>query len=137
MFRATIAAVAALMVASAAAAATGEPPRDFAGIRFGASPAQLRSQYGDLRRNPDSDRDYEVLQVQALREVEVKSPGAFDFYQGKLVGGQVMLSNSTAGYWLQKARTQYGQPDRCDYCEYPDMASAQWKWPDGTSVKVE
>jgi len=38
---------------------------------------------------------------------------------------------------LQKARVQYGQPDRCDYCEYPDMASAQWKWPDGASVKVE
>src|SRR2546429_8250412 len=29
-----------------------------------------------------------------------------------------------------------GQPDNCTYCDDPEMASARWRWPDGTSLSI-
>src|SRR5216683_3066510 len=101
-----------MICCGSANAATGASPRGFAGIPFGASVAQLRA-------------------------VNVKSPAAFDFYRGRLIGAQILLTTSTAPFWLENSKSNYGPPDTCTYCESPDMASAQWKWADGTSVLID
>jgi hypothetical protein len=54
------------------------------------------------------------------------------------VGGQILItSGSSAKYWLEQAIAKYGRPNDCTYCEYPDMATASWRWENGTVVKFD
>jgi hypothetical protein len=32
---------------------------------------------------------------------------------------------------------RYGQPDGCTYCSDPELATAKWNWPNGTTLKIE
>src|SRR5262249_29209074 len=87
-------------------------------------------------RNPDSDRTFQVYQVPALKGASVKTPGAFNIYQGRVVGGQILLDQNSARFWYEAMVTRYGKPDNCTYCEDPELVSATWNWGNGTRLKV-
>ncbi len=125
-----------LLANNAAPAASSSPPQDFAGVPLGSSLKELKSRYPEVSRNPDSDREFQVYQVPALREVRVKSPAAFQIYHGRVVGGQILLDSKNAGYWFDAMVSRYGPPDNCSYCNDPELAIAVWKWPNGASIKI-
>ena len=122
---------------SLALAATTNSPTSFAGIKFGSSVGQLKAAYPEATLNPDSDRTFLVYQVPELHGVTPKSPASFSFYDGKMVGAQILLGTASASYWLENSKQQFGAPDSCDYCDTADMASARWKWPNGTVATIE
>ncbi|HMD49114.1 MAG TPA: hypothetical protein VKG79_08445, partial [Bryobacteraceae bacterium] len=127
-----------LAPASLLAASEGRGPTEFAGVALGATVAEVRARYPEAKRNPDSDKDYQVYMVPAVKATEVKSAGAFSFYGARVVGGQILITNgSTAKYWLERAVAKYGPPDDCTYCDYPDMATASWNWSNGTVVRFD
>src|SRR5579864_8778000 len=117
-----------LLLASAALAADSAAPNDFGGVPLGASLQELKAQYPDASRNPDSDRHFQVYQVALLHGATIKSPGAFQIYQGHVVGGQVLLDSHNSQYWLDKMTARYGKPDGCTYCSDPESATAVWHW---------
>ncbi|HVN29946.1 MAG TPA: hypothetical protein VMT64_15725 [Candidatus Binataceae bacterium] len=126
-----------LALASLAIAASSMPPNEFDDIALGATLHELKARYPEASRNPDSDRHFQVYQVPALHGAEVKSPGAFQIYQGKVVGGQILLDSHNAQHWLDAMKARYGQPDSCTYCYDAEMATAVWHWDNGTSLKIE
>jgi hypothetical protein len=120
------------------AAGQGRGPAEVAGVALGATVAEMRARYPEAKRNPDSDKDYQVYMVPAVKASEVRSAGAFSFCRARVVGGQILITNgSTAKYWLDRAIANYGPPDDCTYCDYPDMATASWRWSDGTVVRFD
>ena len=127
----------ALLLPTLSAASSAPPPQTFAGVPFGATLKQVKARFPDASRNPDSDKQFEVYMVSDLRNPGVKSAAAFNLYRDRLIGGQILLSSSTAEYWLKDAQAKWGPPDSCTYCEYADMATARWRWPNGTSVVIE
>ena len=126
-----------LMLAGVALAADSSAPKDFGGVALGASLRELKAQYPEASRNPDSDRNYQVYQVPALHGASVKSPGAFQIYQGHIVGGQILLDTHNAQHWMDAMTAQYGKPDSCTYCDDPESATAVWHWDNGTVLKIE
>lgn len=126
-----------LMLASAALAADSTPPSDFANVALGASLHELKSRYPDASRNPDSDRHFQVYQVATLHGAGVKSPGAFQIYKGRVVGGQILLDPHNARHWFDATVARYGKPDSCIYCNDPELATAVWHWGNGTTLKIE
>jgi hypothetical protein len=126
-----------LMLAGVALAADSSAPKDFGGVALGASLRKLKAQYPEASRNPDSDRNYQVYQVPALRGASVKSPGAFQIYQGHIVGGQILLDTHNAQHWMDAMTAQFGKPDSCTYCDDPESATAVWHWDNGTVLKIE
>lgn len=112
------------------------PPSEFAGVALGTTVAQLKALYPEARRHPESDKDFTIYVVPELKGLGVKSPAAFSFYRGRLVGGQILLDSEVAAYWLDRMRSRYGPPDGCKYCDYPDMATARWRWPNGTTIAI-
>src|SRR5260221_12865944 len=117
-------------------AANSPPPTDFAGVSIGTSLRALKERYPEIRRNPDSDRQFQVYQVPALRGANVKTPGAFNIYQGRVIGGQILLDQNTARFWWDAMVTRYGKPDDCTYCEDPELVSATWMWGNGVRLRV-
>src|SRR5271157_614169 len=84
-----------------AAFAAGTPaPKEFGDVPLGASLLELKARYPEASRNPDSDRHFQVYQVPTLHGASVKSPGAFQIYQGRVVGGQILLDSHNAHYWF-------------------------------------
>jgi hypothetical protein len=126
-----------LALAGMALAADSAPPGDFGGVALGTSLHELKAQYPDASRNPDSDRHFQVYQVAALHGESIKSPGAFQIYQGRVVGGQILLDSHNAQHWLDAMTARYGKPDSCTYCYDAEMATAVWHWDNGTSLKIE
>src|SRR5579872_1894050 len=126
-----------LILASAALAADSAPPSDFGGVALGTSLHDLKARYPDASRNPDSDRHFQVYQVANLHGESIKSPGAFQIYQGRVVGGQILLDSHNAQHWLDAMTARYGKPDSCTYCYDAEMATAVWHWDNGTSLKIE
>ena len=124
-------------LAGLALAADSRPPSEFGGVSLGASLHELKSQYPDASRNPDSDRHFQVYQVAALKGESIKSPGAFQIYQGRVVGGQILLDSHNAQHWLDAMTARYGKPDSCTYCSDAELATAVWHWDNGTSLKIE
>src|SRR5258708_37744327 len=72
-------------------AASSPPPTDFAGVPIGTTLRDLKERYPEVRRNPDSDRQFQVYQVPVLKGANVKTPGAFNIYQGREIGGTPRL----------------------------------------------
>jgi len=126
-----------LALASTARAATSAPPAEFGGVELGASLHDVKAKYSDASRNPDSDRHFQVYQVANLHGESIKSPGAFQIYEGRLVGGQILLDSRNAQHWLDAMTARYGKPDSCVYCYDATMATAVWHWDNGTSLKIE
>ncbi|HLX36194.1 MAG TPA: hypothetical protein VKR29_00280 [Candidatus Binataceae bacterium] len=126
-----------LALAGAAFAADSAPPAEFGGIALGASLHELKAKYPEVSRNPDSDRHFQVYQVPALLGESIKSPGAFQIYQGHVVGGQILLDTHNAQHWLDAMTARYGKPDSCTYCYDATMATAVWHWENGTSLKID
>jgi hypothetical protein len=126
-----------LSLATPARAADTGAPGDFGGVTLGASLHELKAQYPEASRNPDSDRQFQIYQVPALHGASVKSPGAFQIYRGRVVGGQVLLDSHNAHYWLDAMTARYGKPDSCTYCNDPESATAVWHWGNGTVLKIE
>jgi len=126
-----------LALAGAALAADSAPPTDFGDVALGTSLHELKSRYPDASRNPDSDRHFQVYQVPALHGASVKSPGAFQIYQGRVVGGQILLDTHNAQHWFDAMVARYGKPDSCTYCNDPELATAVWRWNNGTTLKIE
>jgi hypothetical protein len=126
-----------LMFAASALAAGSAPPADFAGVALGTPLRELKHRYPDISRNPDSDRGFQVYQVAALKGVSEKSPAAFSISKGRVVGGQVLLDQHNAEYWLKSMIDKYGQPDSCTYCYDPTLARASWTWSNGTTLKID
>jgi hypothetical protein len=125
------------IAANAALAANSAPPSDFAGVPLGSTLSELKSRYPAVSRNPDSDKHFQVYQVQALRGVSAPSPAAFQIYQGRVVGGQIMLDSHNAHYWFDTMVSRYGQPDSCTYCNDAELATAIWHWDNGVSLKIQ
>jgi hypothetical protein len=126
-----------ILAGNAALAADSHAPTEFGGVPLGSSLAELKSRYPDASRNPDSDRHFQVYQVPALNGAGVKSPGAFQIYQGRIVGGQVLLDTHSAHYWFDAMVARYGKPDSCTYCNDPELAKAVWSWSNGTRLNIE
>lgn len=126
-----------LILAGTALAANSPAPNEFGGVPLGASLHELKSRYPEASRNPDSDRRFQVYQVPTLHGASVKSPGAFQIYQGHVVGGQVLLDSHNSHYWFDAMVARYGQPDSCTYCNDPELARAEWTWGNGTGLKIE
>ena len=112
-------------------------PTNLADVPLGASLHELKARYPDASRNPDSDRHFQVYQVPTLHGASVKSPGAFQIYQGRVVGGQILLDTHNAQHWLDAMIARYGKPDSCTYCDDPESATAVWHWDNGTTLKIE
>ena len=125
-----------VLIARVANAASTPPPADFAGVALGTSLRELKDRYPEVKRNPDSDRQFQVYQVPALKGSSVKTPGAFNIYKGRVVGGQILLDQNSARFWYDAMVTRYGKPDDCTYCEDPELVSATWNWGNGTRLKV-
>ncbi len=125
-----------IFIARFANAASSPQPTDFAGVAIGTSLRDLKERYPEVRRNPDSDRQFQVYQVPALKGADVKTPGAFNIYNGRVVGGQILLDQNTARFWWDAMVARYGKPDDCTYCEDPELVSATWNWGNGTRVRV-
>jgi hypothetical protein len=127
-----------LVVLTATALAADSPaPNDFGDVPLGASLQELKTRYPDASRNPDSDRHFQVYQVPTLHGASVKSPGAFQIYQGHVVGGQILLDSHNAQHWFDATVARYGKPDSCTYCDDPESTTAVWHWENGTSLKIE
>ena len=124
-------------LAGAAFAADTAPPAEFGGVALGTTLQELKAKYPDASRNPDSDRHFQVYQVAALHGESIKSPGAFQIYQSRVVGGQVLLDSHNAQHWLDMMTARYGKPDSCTYCYDATMATAVWHWGNGTSLKID
>lgn len=122
--------------APAGASPGAPPPAEFAGVALGTTVAQLKALYPEARRHPESDNDFIIYVVAQLKGVEANSPAAFSFYRGRLVGGQILLDSEVAALWLNRMRSRYGEPDGCTYCDYPDMATARWRWSNGTTLAI-
>src|SRR5207302_1543263 len=127
---------AALALSAEARASNSPPPAEFAGVVLGSTLHDLKARYPEASRNPDSDKYLQVYQVPALKGVSIKSPTAFSIVSGRVVGGQILLDNDSAHYWFESMVSRYGQPDNCTYCDDPEIASASWRWPDGTSLSI-
>jgi hypothetical protein len=126
-----------LALANAALAADSAPPAEFGSVALGTSLHELKAKYPEVSRNPDSDRHFQVYQVPALHGENVKSPGAFQIYQGRVVGGQILLDSHNAQHWLDAMTARYGKPDTCNYCYDATMATAIWHWENGTTLKID
>ncbi len=126
-----------LFLAGATLAADSPAPTEFGGVSLGASLHELKARYPEASRNPDSDRHFQVYQVPALKGASVKSPGAFQIYQGHVVGGQILLDSHNAQHWFDAMVVRYGKPDSCTYCNDPESATAVWHWDNGTTLKIE
>jgi hypothetical protein len=126
-----------LMLGATALAADSPAPKEFGDVPLGASLQELKSRYPDASRNPDSDRHFQVYQVPTLHGASVKSPGAFQIYQGRVVGGQILLDSHNAQHWFDATVARYGKPDSCTYCDDPESTTAFWHWENGTSLKIE
>ena len=126
-----------LILAGAALASDSPAPSEFGDVPLGASLHELKSRYPDASRNPDSDRSFQVYQVPTLHGASVKSPGAFQIYRGRVVGGQVLLDTHNAQHWFDAMVARYGKPDACTYCNDPELATAVWHWDNGTMLKIE
>jgi len=126
-----------LLLVGAALAAQSPAPNEFGGVPLGASLHELKSRYPEASRNPDSDRHFQVYQVPTLHGARVKSPGAFQIYQGRVVGGQVLLDSHNAQHWFDAMVARYGKPDSCTLCNEPELATAGWHWDNGTMLKIE
>lgn len=127
-----------LMLAAVPVRAAKPPaPSEFAGVPLGTTLRELKHKYPDASRNPDSDRQFQVYQVKALSGAGAQSPAAFSIYKGRVIGGQILLDAKNAKYWLDTMVARYGPADSCVYCNDPELVRAQWKWPDGTTVKIE
>jgi hypothetical protein len=126
-----------LILAGSACAADSAAPSEFGGVPLGASLHELKSRYPEASRNPDSDRHFQVYQVPTLHGASVKSPGAFQIYQGRVVGGQILLDSHNAHYWFDEMVARYGKPDTCTYCNDPELARAVWNWDNGTRLIIE
>jgi hypothetical protein len=135
--RAALTSSLAVILAGVALAATSAPPSNFGDVPLGASLHELKARYPEASRNPDSDRHFQVYQVPNLHGATVKSAGAFQIYQGHVVGGQILLDTHNAQHWLDAMTAQYGKPDRCTYCDDAQSATAVWHWENGTTLKVE
>lgn len=125
------------IAANSAFAAESAAPTDFAGVPLGSPLKELKSRYPDVSRNPDSDKQFQVYQVATIHGAGVASPGAFQIYKGRVVGGQLLLDSKNARYWFDTMVARYGQPDGCTYCNDPELATAKWNWPNGTTLKIE
>jgi hypothetical protein len=126
-----------LALGTCAYAASSPPPNDFAGVSFGTTLRSLKNQYPAASRNPDSDRAFQVYQVSALRGIDPKSAAAFSILHGRVVGGQILLDQRNTDYWFDAMKQKYGTPDSCTYCNDPMNAVAVWRWPNGTSLKID
>jgi hypothetical protein len=126
-----------LVLAPPALAASSSPPIEFGGVPLGTSLHELKARYPDASRNPDSDRHFQVYQVPALHGEAIKSPGAFQIYDGRVVGGQILLDSHNAQHWFDAMVARYGKPDSCTYCYDAELATAVWHWDNGTSLKIE
>lgn len=126
-----------LILAGVALAADSTPPGDFAGVALGTSLHELKARYPEVSRNPDSDSHFQVYQVATLHGESIKSPAAFQIYQGRVVGGQILLDSHNAQHWLDAMTARYGKPDTCTYCYDAEMATAVWHWDNGTSLKID
>src|SRR5271167_678117 len=126
-----------LLLAGAALAANSPAPKEFGDVPLGASLHDLKARYPEASRNPDSDRQFQVYQVPTLHCAGIPSPGAFQIYQGHVVGGQILLDTHNAQHWMDETVARYGKPDSCTYCDDPESATAVWHWDNGTSVKIE
>ncbi len=131
-----ISVLSAILVGSALAA-DSPAPNEFGDVPLGASLHELKARYPEASRNPDSDRHFQVYQVPTLHGASVKSPGAFQIYQGHVVGGQILLDTHNAQHWLDAMVGRYGKPDSCTYCDDPESATAVWHWDNGTMLKIE
>ncbi len=131
-----LAAILILLAAAPGWCADSPAPSEFAGIAVGTTLKELKARYPQISRNPDSDRKFQVYQVPALQGVEEKSAGAFSIYKGRVVGGQILLNSYNAKYWLDRMIARYGAPDRCTYCNDPELARAHWSWPNGTTLEI-
>ncbi len=116
--------------------ASSAPPSEFAGVALGTSLKDLKQQHPEVRRNPDSDRQFQVYQALSLKGLGVNNPVAFDIYNGRVVGGQVMLDSYTARYWYDQMVARYGDPDSCTYCGDAELASASWMWHNGERLHI-
>ncbi len=126
-----------LMLAGAAFAADSPAPNQFGDVPLGASLHELKARYPEASRNPDSDRHFQVYQVPTLHGASLKSPGAFQIYQGRVVGGQILLDTHNVQHWFDAMVARYGKPDSCTYCNDPESATAVWHWDNGTMLKIE
>jgi hypothetical protein len=126
-----------LALAVTALAADSPAPKEFGDVALGATLQELKARYPDASRNPDSDRHFQVYQVPTLHGASVKSPGAFQIYQGHVVGGQILLDTHNAQHWLDAITSRYGNPDSCTYCDDPESGTAVWHWDNGTMLKIE
>ena len=126
-----------LALGGVALASNSAPPSDFGDVALGASLHEVKARYPEASRNPDSDRHFQVYQVPTLHSVDVKSPGAFQIYQGHVVGGQILLDSHNAQHWFDAMVARYGKPDSCTYCYDAEMATAVWHWDNGTTLKIE
>lgn len=125
-----------LVFGGLARGASSAPPSDFAGIPLGTSLRELKQRCPEVKRNPDSDRQFQVYQALTLRNASVKGPVAFDIYKGRVVGGQVMLDSDSSHYWYDKMVERYGNPDSCTYCTDPELVSANWMWGNGERLHI-
>jgi hypothetical protein len=126
-----------LALSGAVLAADSAPPSEFGGVALGTALHELKTKYPDASRNPDSDRHFQVYQVPTLHGESVKSPGAFQIYEGRVVGGQILLDSHNAQHWLDAMTARYGKPDSCIYCYDATMATAVWHWENGTTLKID
>jgi hypothetical protein len=126
-----------LILAGAGLAADSSPPSDFGDVPLGASLHELKSRYPEASRNPDSDRNFQVYQVATLHGASVKSPGAFQIYRGRVVGGQVLLDTHNAQHWFDAMVARYGKPDSCTYCNDAELTTAVWHWDNGITLKIQ
>jgi hypothetical protein len=126
-----------LLAGNAVLAADSPAPNEFGGVPLGASLHELKSQYPEASRNPDSDRRFQVYQVPTLHGASVQSPGAFQIYQGHVVGGQILLDSHNAQHWFDAMVARYGKPDSCTYCNDPELVRAVWSWDNGTRLTIE
>ncbi|MGO9455003.1 MAG: hypothetical protein ACLQDV_28745 [Candidatus Binataceae bacterium] len=125
-----------VLCAGIARAATSTPPAEFAGVPLGTTLGELKQLHPEVARNPDSDRQFQVYQTLALKGVSEKSAVAFNIYQGRVVGGQVMLDSDNARYWFDQMVERYGKPDSCTYCTAPELVIANWMWGNGVRLHI-
>ena len=126
-----------MLAALPARAAKPPAPAEFAGVPLGTTLRELKHRYPDASRNPDSDRQFQVYQVKAVSGAGVKTAAAFSIYKGRVIGGQILLDAKNAKYWFEATVARYGPADSCVYCNDPELVRAEWKWPDGTSIRIE
>lgn len=120
----------------AARAATSQPPADFVGVPLGSSLSELKQRIPDVARSPESDKKFQVYQTLSLKGADVKSAAAFDIYDGRVVGGQILLDSYNERYWYNRMVERYGKPDNCEYCEDAELLIANWMWGNGVRLHI-